>query len=81
MADTAIQPMPTALGISQKFIAHEPTFLVLKERLSFSGDDFTIRTAAGADVVRCDGKAMSMSGRKRPWSPLRMVPNGRRASS
>ena len=65
MADTYIEPMPTAVGLSREYIAHEPTFLVMKERLSFSGDDFTIRTAQGADVIRCDGKAMSLSGRKR----------------
>lgn len=65
MADTYIEALPTAVGLSQQFIAHQPTFLVLKERFSVSGDDFTVRTAQGADVIRCDGKAMSLSGRKR----------------
>lgn len=73
MANTYIEPMPTAVGVNTAFIAHQPTFLVLKERFSFSGDDFTIRTAQGADVIRCDGKAMSMSGRKRESSSRRYL--------
>lgn len=64
MADTAIAPMPHAIGINMSFVAQQPTFLVLKERMSFSGDDFTIQTANGQNVVRCEGKAMSISGRK-----------------
>lgn len=64
MAETAIAPTPTALGVNQAYVAQAPTFLVMKERVSLSGDDFTIRTTTGQDVIRCEGKYMSMSGRK-----------------
>lgn len=56
--------LPTALGIHPQFCFNEITTLVMKERTSWSGDDFTVHTADGRDLIRCEGKAMSMSGRK-----------------
>ena len=64
-----MQPLPMPVGIDARFIAQQPTCLVMKERLSFSGDDFTVRTTNGYDIVRCEGKAMSLSGRKNFYSP------------
>jgi uncharacterized protein YxjI len=45
-------------------MAPVPETLVLKEKLSFSGDDFDIQLLSGVPVFKVKGSVMSWSGRK-----------------
>jgi uncharacterized protein YxjI len=47
-----------------QFMAPVPETLVLKEKLSFSGDDFDIQLLSGVPVFKVKGSVMSWSGRK-----------------
>lgn len=43
----------------------EPVTLHMKEKaFSLTGDDFTVKTVAGAEVCKCKGKLLSLSDKK-----------------
>jgi len=66
----ALPPLQVPLGVFPQFYANQPTTLVLKERFfSVSGDDFSIQTDSGFEVVHCQGKVASLSGRKEFTDP------------
>lgn len=44
----------------------QPVTLVMKEKVfSLSGDDFTVKTVDGADILKVKGKAISMRDKKK----------------
>ncbi|ORY71045.1 tubby C-terminal-like domain-containing protein [Pseudomassariella vexata] len=58
--------LPRPTGIFADFIAPQCVTLVVKEKImSWSGDDFTISTVDGRPLFKVEGKALSLSGRKR----------------
>lgn len=61
--------LPSPLGVHRGYMSPQPTIMVMKERVSFSGDDFTVHTTAGNPVLRVDGKAFSLSQQKKFYSP------------
>ncbi|KAF4986464.1 hypothetical protein FGRMN_10825 [Fusarium graminum] len=66
MAAVQLQPAPHQVGVFQSFIARQTETLVLKEKIiSLTGDSFDIKLINGQPIIRVEGKAMSMSGRKR----------------
>jgi hypothetical protein len=53
------------LGTNPKYCFPEENVLNMKEKaFSLSGDDFTIKTANGAEICRCKGKVLSISDKK-----------------
>ena len=60
-----LAPYPKKLGVLPPFYAQQCTSLVMKEKLmSWSGHDFEVKTLDGHPVLKVQGKAMSLSGRK-----------------
>ncbi|WVQ77086.1 hypothetical protein IAR50_006769 [Cryptococcus sp. DSM 104548] len=59
-----LHPVNPPIGIYPYLYAREPTALKLKEKISWSGDDFEIKDLAGRVVVRCEGQAFSYRDRK-----------------
>jgi uncharacterized protein YxjI len=56
------------LGIFPQFCAQQQMTLVMKEKVfSFSGDDFSVKDQFGNVVIRCEGKALSWSDKKRAF--------------
>lgn len=54
-----------ALGPNPKYCFPEENVLQMREKaFSLSGDDFTIKTANGAEICKCKGKVMSISDKK-----------------
>ncbi|SCZ99243.1 BZ3500_MvSof-1268-A1-R1_Chr3-1g05900 [Microbotryum saponariae] len=53
------------IGLNPHFIKPTPVVLVMAEsRMSFSGDDFTIKDSNGVHVLKCSGRAMSFKDKK-----------------
>ena len=62
---TTLTPWEKPIGIYPAFMAQAPTTLILREKVfSLSGDDFEIKTDQGAEILRCHGQVVSLSGRK-----------------
>lgn len=58
--------IPSPVGIFPQFFARASETLVIKEKvMSLTGDDFHIKLANGAPILRVEGKVMSISGRKK----------------
>lgn len=57
------------LGVHKGYMSPQPTIMIMKEKLSLSGDDFTVKTTTGNPVLRVDGKAFSLSQQKQFFSP------------
>lgn len=55
--------LPGLLGVFPRFIAQKPELLTLSENWCWTGNDFAVTTADGLEIVRCAGKAMSLSNR------------------
>ncbi|KDN60327.1 hypothetical protein CSUB01_03492 [Colletotrichum sublineola] len=68
MAAPAVHQLPQAgnsIGIFPQLTARQSETLVLKEKmLSLTGDSFDIKLANGQPLLRVQGKALSISGRK-----------------
>lgn len=68
MAAPAVHSLPQAgnsVGIFPQLTARQSETLVLKEKiLSITGDSFDIKLANGQPILRVQGKALSISGRK-----------------
>ncbi|KAK1995305.1 hypothetical protein LX36DRAFT_692683 [Colletotrichum falcatum] len=68
MAAPAVHQLPQAgntIGIFPQLTARQSETLVLKEKmLSLTGDSFDIKLAKGQPILRVQGKALSISGRK-----------------
>lgn len=68
MAAPAVHHLPQAgnsVGIFPQMTARQSETLVLKEKmLSLTGDSFDIKLANGQPILRVQGKALSISGRK-----------------
>lgn len=60
-----LPPFPKPLGCFPSFFAQQSESIVLKERfLSFSGDDYGIKTLDGRRMFHVEGEYFSLSGRK-----------------
>ena len=60
-----LAPYPKSLGVLPPFYAQQCTSLVMKEKMmNWTGHDFEVKTLDGHPVLRIQGKAMSLSGRK-----------------
>ncbi|KAK1478703.1 hypothetical protein CTAM01_14985 [Colletotrichum tamarilloi] len=68
MAAPAVHSLPQAgnsVGIFPQLTARQSETLVLKKKiLSITGDSFDIKLANGQPILRVQGKALSISGRK-----------------
>jgi uncharacterized protein YxjI len=65
--NASLTPAQSPVGIFASYMQHTtPIALRIRERkLSFSGDDFTIKDAAtGQPVFRIDGNALSLHAKK-----------------
>lgn len=63
---TQLPPVPRQIGIFPNLIARQSETLVLKEKvLSLSGDTFDISLANGQPILKVQGSAVSLSGRKK----------------
>ncbi|MCJ1471544.1 hypothetical protein MMC13_000184 [Lambiella insularis] len=63
-AAAQLPPLPHTLGVLPGYYANQPTTLVMREKImSWTGDDYHIKTTDGASVLRVRGTVMSMSGR------------------
>lgn len=63
-AAAQLPPLPHTLGVIPGYYANQPTTLVMREKImSWTGDDYHIKTTEGASVLRVRGTVMSMSGR------------------
>ncbi|ODN77884.1 hypothetical protein, variant 2 [Cryptococcus amylolentus CBS 6039] len=63
-AQAPLHPVNPPIGIFPYLYAKEPTALNIKEKISWSGDDFAVKDLAGWVVVRCEGQAFSYRDRK-----------------
>lgn len=62
-----LPPAPHPIGVSAAYTSHgqEVALRVRERRISFSGDDFTVKDAlTGNSVFKVEGKSFSLSGRK-----------------
>lgn len=59
-----LKPLPEAINLFPNFIAQQPETIVLKEKISLSGDSFSVKTQDGRPILQVKGEAMSLSGRK-----------------
>ena len=60
-----LAPFNPALGPNLKYCFPEENVLQMREKaFSLSGDDFSVKTANGAEICRCKGKVMSISDKK-----------------
>ncbi|WYZ33993.1 hypothetical protein EsH8_I_000269 [Colletotrichum jinshuiense] len=65
MAAHQLAPATSSIGIFPQLTARQSETLVLKEKmLSLTGDSFDIKLSNGQPILRVQGKAMSISGRK-----------------
>ncbi|MCJ1402046.1 hypothetical protein MMC11_005265 [Xylographa trunciseda] len=59
-----LPPLPSHLGVLPGYYANQPTTLVMREKImSFTGNDYHIKTTEGASVLIVRGTAMSISDR------------------
>ncbi|OUM62297.1 hypothetical protein PIROE2DRAFT_44444 [Piromyces sp. E2] len=56
-------PHPIA-AIEQRFVFNQPITLLLDEKRSFSGDDFSIKDSNGVSYFKCKGKTFSFRDKK-----------------
>ncbi|CAO1635824.1 unnamed protein product [Jaminaea pallidilutea] len=62
-----LPPAPHPIGVSAAYTSHgqEVPLRVRERKISFSGDDFTVKDAlTGNSVFKVEGKSFSLSGRK-----------------
>lgn len=60
-----LRPFNPFLGLNPKYCLATEEILLMQERaISFTGDDFSIKTVNGIDVCKCKGKLMSLHQRK-----------------
>jgi len=60
-----VSPAPHPIvGIEQRFVFNQPITLVLDEKRSFSGDDFSIKDTNGVSYFKCKGKTFSIRDKK-----------------
>ncbi|MCJ1381888.1 hypothetical protein MMC17_005000 [Xylographa soralifera] len=63
-AKAQLPPLPHHLGVLPSYYANQPTTLVLREKfMSFTGNDYHIKSTEGASILRVRGNAMSLSER------------------
>ncbi|MCJ1392381.1 hypothetical protein MMC18_005248 [Xylographa bjoerkii] len=63
-AKVQLPPLPHHLGVLPGYYATQPTTLVMREKImSFTGDDYHIKSTDGASVLRVRGTVMSLSDR------------------
>lgn len=61
----ALPPAPQPIGVFDTFLARQTETLIVDEKaMSLSGDSFDIKLASGAPLLRVQGNAMSLRGRK-----------------
>jgi hypothetical protein len=66
-----LTPFNPVLGPNPKYCFPEENVLQMREKaFSLSGDDFTIKTANGAEICKCKGKVMSISDKKGKFFPI-----------
>jgi len=59
-----LPPLPHHLGVLPGYYANQPTTLVMREKImSFTGNDYHVKSTEGASVLRVRGTAMSISDR------------------
>ena len=59
-----LPPLPHHLGVLPNYYANQPTTLVMREKImSFTGNDYHIKSTEGASILRVRGNAMSLSER------------------
>ncbi|KAI9705252.1 MAG: hypothetical protein M1820_005250 [Bogoriella megaspora] len=63
--ETVLRPLPQALGLDSSRCLSEVSSLIVKEKLSWSGGDFSVKNAAGEVVVTIKG---SIIGSKREFT-------------
>ena len=59
-----IQPLPSAVGLDPRRCLPQVTNLVVKEKISWSGGDFSVKDGNGQDVVIVKGKAFSIGDKR-----------------
>ncbi|MCJ1282818.1 hypothetical protein MMC26_002144 [Xylographa opegraphella] len=63
-AEAQLPPLPHHLGVLPNYYATQPTTLVMREKImSFTGNDYHIKSTEGASILRVRGNAMSLSER------------------
>ena len=61
---------PQNLGIFQNYMARGEEQLVVQEHaMSLTGDSFSVKDGRNSDMLKVQGKAMTMSARKRVTDP------------
>ncbi|CAI4213969.1 unnamed protein product [Parascedosporium putredinis] len=61
----ALPPAPQPIGVFDTFLARQTETLIVDEKgMSLSGDSFDIKLASGAPLLRVQGNALSLRGRK-----------------
>ena len=64
-ANKEVTPAPRPIICTdRRFVFNQPLTLYLNEKLSFSGDDFTIKDSNGVSYFKCKGKNFSIRDKK-----------------
>jgi len=59
-----VSPPHAIIGVEPRFAFQQPISLVLDEKFSFSGDDFSIKDTNGVSYFKCKGKTFSLRDKK-----------------
>ena len=63
-ANAQLPPLPHHLGVLPGYYANQPTTLVMREKImSWTGDDYHVKSTDGSSVLRVRGTVMSLSDR------------------